>query len=198
MTTSEPAYPGKGAEWDMPEVLRLLRKQPWEDAEENVDTYGKERRLFLGTIFGLTPSGKFYAPFACSNVWGCDTCKGRGALDNFKRRVVKKRFAKRRRDMPAIYGGRHKSQVFTHRDRREYRHGQRLRVYLNADKATRHCTACGGLGSREAHLDEKWGEYSEALFSKHNIAIECRDGDYFAVEYSDDPESEESDDDEEA
>lgn len=41
-------------------------------------------------------------------------------------------------------------------------------------------------------------EYSEALFSKHNIAIECRDGDYFAVEYSDDPESEESDDDEEA
>lgn len=27
-----------------------------------------ERSIFLGTVFTLTPSGKFYMPWACSNV----------------------------------------------------------------------------------------------------------------------------------
>lgn len=34
-----------------------------EDRERN-----KVKRVFLGTVFALLPSGKFYTPWACSNV----------------------------------------------------------------------------------------------------------------------------------
>ena len=51
-----------------------------------------ERRVYLGTVFGLTPSGKYYTPWANSNVAGCPGCGGRGSVaTRFKRRVLQKR-----------------------------------------------------------------------------------------------------------
>ena len=35
-------------------------------------------RSFLGTVFALCPSGKYYMPFACSNVDECPECGGDG------------------------------------------------------------------------------------------------------------------------
>ena len=40
--------------------------------------------LFVGTVFSLTPSGKYYMPFACSNVELCPRCKGTGQTKNGK------------------------------------------------------------------------------------------------------------------
>ena len=40
--------------------------------------------LFVGTVFSLTPSGKYYLPFACSNVELCPRCKGTGQTKNGK------------------------------------------------------------------------------------------------------------------
>ena len=34
--------------------------------------------VFVGTVFGLTPSGKYYTPWANSNVEPCPRCKGEG------------------------------------------------------------------------------------------------------------------------
>ena len=34
--------------------------------------------VFLGTVFSMCPSGKYYLPFACSNVNNCPICKGLG------------------------------------------------------------------------------------------------------------------------
>jgi len=43
--------------------------QEFEEAEEREDMNGDTvKHVFLGTVFGLTPSGKYYTPFACSNV----------------------------------------------------------------------------------------------------------------------------------
>ena len=33
---------------------------------------------FLGTVFSIMPSGKYYMPWACSNVNPCPRCKGEG------------------------------------------------------------------------------------------------------------------------
>ena len=33
---------------------------------------------FLGTVFALCPSGKYYTPWANSNVESCNRCKGKG------------------------------------------------------------------------------------------------------------------------
>jgi hypothetical protein len=35
-------------------------------------------RAFIGTVFTLTPSGKYYMPWACSNLEVCGNCNGQG------------------------------------------------------------------------------------------------------------------------
>jgi hypothetical protein len=36
----------------------------------------KTRTVYLGTVFGIMPSGKYYEPYANSNVDACPRCKG--------------------------------------------------------------------------------------------------------------------------
>ena len=68
---------------------RTIKNQAREhiaDAVKNIDTWetgedwegNKIKSYFLGTVFCLYPSGKYYMPFACSNVELCPKCKGEG------------------------------------------------------------------------------------------------------------------------
>lgn len=34
--------------------------------------------IYIGSVLSLTPSGKYYLPFACSHVENCNRCKGKG------------------------------------------------------------------------------------------------------------------------
>jgi hypothetical protein len=43
-----------------------------------IDPYFETKAVYLGTVFGLTPSGKYYTPFACSNVKVHINCQGKG------------------------------------------------------------------------------------------------------------------------
>jgi hypothetical protein len=83
--------------------------------------------VFVGTVMALTPSGKYYLPFACSNVEVCPRCKNpQGVTDD-----------------------------------------------------CRSCDFCGGLGSREAHLDEIWNEQldrSIESYSHGTIWVESGEG----------------------
>lgn len=38
------------------------------DNPEDLENCVQRRMMYLGTVFQVTPSGKFYTPFACSNV----------------------------------------------------------------------------------------------------------------------------------
>lgn len=38
------------------------------------------KRIYIGTTMSLTPSGKYYTPFACSNAEICESCISRGAV----------------------------------------------------------------------------------------------------------------------
>jgi hypothetical protein len=52
-----------GIDWEA--VVAEIQDAPWEaDYAPGVE----ERRVFLGTVFALYPSGKYYMPWACSNV----------------------------------------------------------------------------------------------------------------------------------
>ena len=60
------------------DVVKAGRDQI-EGAEALHDMEGnKVQSVFLGTVLDLMPSGKFYLPFACSNVEPCPRCKGTG------------------------------------------------------------------------------------------------------------------------
>ena len=61
----------KGAQFDFDRLRKAMDREPWVDAEEILEGAepGQEARsLFLGTVFGITPSGKIYMPWANSNV----------------------------------------------------------------------------------------------------------------------------------
>lgn len=52
-----------GIDWT---VVRMnLDAEEWQEQE---DECGEERVVFLGSCFSLAPSGKYYQPWACSNV----------------------------------------------------------------------------------------------------------------------------------
>jgi hypothetical protein len=53
-----------GIQWD--KVKPALEAEPWEERDDG--NPGQTRRLYIGTVFAWYPSGKYYMPFACSNV----------------------------------------------------------------------------------------------------------------------------------
>jgi hypothetical protein len=61
-----------GIDWES--VVAELSSQEWEDVELGI----QERQVFLGTVFALYPSGKYYTPWACSNLDPCEDCGGKG------------------------------------------------------------------------------------------------------------------------
>lgn len=49
---------------DWTAVKKIMATEDWQD-----DYDGQQiRMVFLGTVFNLMPSGKYYMPWACSNV----------------------------------------------------------------------------------------------------------------------------------
>lgn len=187
--------------FDMAKVQATIAAEDWED-----DIHGdgsQVRRLYLGSVFTLTPSGKYYLPFACSNVMGCETCKGTGYVQArlYKRRTQKKHVARHMRTQKrwaARWG------ALTGLWGRELNaHEARAKAWLlSQPKAFRLrgfmpgsvCTACCGGGSREAHLDEIWRLSAETAFEAIGLSLEAGEGDpcdYFAVEYRDDPNDDE-------
>lgn len=186
----------EGATFDVAHIRDLLREKPWEEADHNVDADGQERRVWLGTVFGVTPSGKVYAPFACSNVWGCASCGGSGIVLHVKRRTFKK-WQRAHERARALWQKRGRHWAIGQRHPSALRSAQV--AFRNHQASHSTCRACGGLGSREAFLDELWREHHEKLFEDWGIGFECGDnGDYFAVEYRDTPDEDEEDEEEES
>jgi hypothetical protein len=72
-STSKNPYIDEITDWNWDEI----REEALQCIEEN-EMGDQEGRMFLGTVFHLMPSGKYYQPFACSNVEACEECKGDG------------------------------------------------------------------------------------------------------------------------
>lgn len=183
------------------EIRADLDREEW----ETVDDSGGEiqvRRSYLGSIFSLTPSGKYYLPFACSNVAGCDCCRGSGQViaRRYKRRVQKRHASRHARIMrrwearygspTGIYGRPLTAHEATARAWILSQPTAFRQMYRGAFSPGSTCTACGGCGSREAHLDEVWREQAEAELESIGCSLENGEGDasdLFAVEYRDTP-----------
>ena len=61
--------------FDPKEIRRLVDYEEWGAIPPDGDL---ARGIFLGTVFALCPSGKYYTPWANSNVEDCPRCKGKG------------------------------------------------------------------------------------------------------------------------
>jgi hypothetical protein len=66
-------------------VKQALAEPEWyrdEAPEPGFEGEGVAERLYLGTVFSLAPSGKYYMPWACGNLAPCPRCKGTGKRDS--------------------------------------------------------------------------------------------------------------------
>lgn len=66
-----------GINWE--EVKASLLMEDWEACDSDIIP-NLHRQVFLGTVFALMPSGKYYTPWANSNVQVCFNCANAGGL----------------------------------------------------------------------------------------------------------------------
>jgi hypothetical protein len=160
------------ADWDWDRIVADAKNNPQRD------TVGY---AYLGSL--INPSGKYYLPFACSNVEPCPECGGDGCA-----RKNVKTVNQERKDMP-------------HRETKcRYCDGTGERVadeYMNLEafggvkvgdkflcnvcngtkKQSVTCPTCDGSGSEEAREDELfWAELDKEA-EKHGGWIESGEGD---------------------
>ena len=161
-----------------------------DQADTIVDSDSPYRTVYLGTVFSMLPSGKYYQPWANSNVDPCPRCAGRGTVANPKAHQHDHDRA-RRLQMRLVQQG-------AWRDHR----GARARLHAMAERAKRTyptvtCPFCDGCGSREAALDARWTEQAESELSTIGAWLESGEGDpcdMFIGQLAPDEEEEDEDD----
>lgn len=185
-----------GYKWDV--IKNLMETEDWTPTE---DGDGVQRTVFLGSL--INPSGKYYLPFACSNLNPCPQCGGSGKIKRAKARLIKKlsnaidqhRAKYRERKSFWRLPGLERARLCRISSTDLFVERARLRLEtLNAQ-----CERCGGCGSHEAHDDEVFWEMLEKEAEAHGYSIMSGEGDpcdTFVVEYRDIPDDEDEPDEE--
>jgi hypothetical protein len=177
----------RGASFDWKAIRSELDSSEYEADHDNPGV--EVRRVWLGSSIALNPSGKFYLPFACSNVAGdCSVCGGSGWREPRTGRRIRKRAARRQRDFSRGTVKRGCMGVPAAQRYAQRVQGFRDVAFLVANTT---CNACNGMGSISAARDEAWTERLDANAEKIGAYIDYFDGDIFVVESRDVEETEE-------
>jgi len=146
------------------------------EVSDKDDGDGQMRSNYMGTVFSLTPSGKYYMPWACSNVSPCPRCKGKGTLtrhtgNSAVHAVLKEYEAFLVKHMFGTYEHYWSAPDWFRK------HLDLVRSFEKDQEPTMDCPNCGGVGSREAYLDELWQETIEAEASANDCYVFSGEGD---------------------
>jgi hypothetical protein len=137
-----------------------------------------EGYVFLGTVFGIMPSGKYYMPWACGNVAGCRQCGGTGDVKNGKAdpgawaRLKLLAYEKRMGVMDEY--GPYSDGEWPAETRDWLRSAEDL---IRSLAPTLTCSWCAGLGSHEAAQDEDFREALEEVADHHGLWLTSGEGD---------------------
>ena len=151
----------------------------WEEIEKEIKNNIEENEegereglCFIGTVFNLSPSGKYYQPFACSNVDICPKCKGEGSIKNpFYNKASYERARENdhfyRMEAIMLFG--------------PFCNGKWLKAWIDRlDKTSntmqffeekKTCPYCEGLGSREAYEDSVFYAALEEVASEKGFFV---------------------------
>lgn len=167
---------------DWAAIVAQMEQSSW---EENVhDTDQEIRQVCLGTQMGLSPSGKYYQPWASGNLLPCFACGGSGRVTL---RVPNRRAKKARKRLEAIEvkmdrlissaKGKRDTWVGVRRFNVGYANDMREKLDPLAC-GNKHCERCDGEGSHEAAADERFWEKLDAEAQEHGFFIDhSEDGD---------------------
>ena len=166
-----------------------------ENAESHPDD---DRRMvqsvFLGTVFSIMPSGKYYMPWACSNLelcpecegegWKgmvtCDTCNGK-AYRTFQEEATSRIGWQERSGY--TFEGEPVTETSLVLNRPpdcpilNMPEGQSFPCHCYGGEIRKTCSHCEGTGSREAYLDECFQAAMESEAAKNGSWVESGEGD---------------------
>ena len=137
----------------------------------------EEGYALLGTVFALTPSGKFYAPWACSNVRGCRRCGGSGEVKN--RKGNPEEYLVVRQAAWAVREALIQTHGFWFEGRWPEGDEERANALDRAAEAirpTHTCSWCKGTGSHEAAKDADWHDALERVAEENGLFVGGPDG----------------------
>lgn len=157
-------------------IQSQLENVRWEEVPE--DPNQMMRSLFLGTVFSLMPSGKYYTPWACGNVEHCEACAGAGWVFNPMRDVPRRERIERalRKYFPYVfqrYGAWYSGQWPASVEARLHK----MRAESKACADTLTCPRCHGMGSEEAWNDHVFTEQLEEEAAAIDACIISGEGD---------------------
>lgn len=178
-TRLESEYRAAIESWDWEGIVSDALSNPSESEEGE----GSTGTAFLGITFALTPSGKYYLPFACSNLDTCETCGGHGKDYSQARAChicngLGTRIA--RPEWNLAHFGVSAGESF------------QCNVCHGSGDEWDDCADCGGLGSSEAYQDEIWQAVLDETAQAHGGFIESSEGDACDIMFSIAIESDES------
>lgn len=180
--------------FDPDDIRRQVNKEPWEAHEPGMES----RCVGLGSVMALTPSGKYYTPWATGNLSNCPVCNGTGRVSPLAPARRLKKWKNRNRRARRLWIKRYGAASLDRWPVHVRVKSDRLNKLLK--RADTCCPRCNGLGSHEAADDEAWHERAEAELEARGLSLETSDGDstyLIAVEYRDVVDEEEEDGDEE-
>ena len=187
--------------------IKELREWNWDDIKSSAtqeladdDESGQEvGRCWLGSCLSLAPSGKYYLPWACSNLDPCPRCKGTGSAKKADPCEWCKGTGRRAVGEFAAARGVNIEEATKYLEDVSSKIDEATMTFAcfacNGEGSVhKDCSWCGGGGSREAHLDQQWYEALDDVAGEHGMYIESGEGDatdLFAVVVVEDVDEEE-------
>lgn len=173
----------RGWKWDRIKSHCLNNTQEDRDNEQTVGS------CLIGSLLDV-PSGKFYTPFANSNVDPCPHCGGQGTMKNlngdlFKNQELKALSKRLTRFLIVKYGS------FQNWPDGSMAIRDIISLEAEQTKPQLDCPFCGGIGSEEAAWDELWHEALAEVADENGGWIDYQDDQFFCMVVDDpDPEDE--------
>lgn len=146
----------------------------WDKIKE--EAIANKGYAFLGTVMNIYPSGKFYTPWARSNVDLCPVCKGECSIKNAKPDPKKVEGLYKERasiTTPLIQQGK----LVTDWDMLTKQRIKKIDSLILRHSPTTPCKKCGGVGSAKAYRDGCYEEALQAVAEKHGGSITEGEGD---------------------
>jgi hypothetical protein len=149
----------------------IENEEPYKDLDGNT-----LKSVFIGTCFNIMPSGKYYMPFACSNVEKCSNCGGKGEIINPNADMALYEEYKKKEQF-WIEELKKNDKMYCHLTDSEKKFIDNIRKCINYYAETIECSICHGIGSEEAYKDQVMQEALEDYAIKYGAFVHSGEGD---------------------
>ena len=134
------------------------------------------RETYFGNVLNIYPSGKYYTPFARSNVEPCPKCHGEGTVKNIGYDVATYE-ATTALEQKYLRDMRRRGKHYKIMPKRWQQEIDQIRQVIRLTEPHIECPCCYGMESREVYEDQVFDTYFTECLAEQGIYVTGSDGD---------------------